>query len=165
MNRRGFLKAFGLTAAGIALLPEILEEPTSRTFFLPPRGGWDLGQGDFTTASFRYKATERYSYGWTDPRGLIGTPEPDTYIVTQAQMKEYNLTPESLDEMVKKMKTYTHRVVVHGEEVAVYERHTKSALHQLIDSARISSRPSKEITKITKPNPFLTSNTAWYLKT
>lgn len=31
-------------------------------------------EGDFETDSMRYKATERYAYGWTDPRGVYGTP-------------------------------------------------------------------------------------------
>lgn len=31
-------------------------------------------EGDFETDSMRYKATERYSPGFTDPRGLYGTP-------------------------------------------------------------------------------------------
>jgi len=31
-------------------------------------------EGDFETDSMRYKATERYTVGWTDPRGLYGTP-------------------------------------------------------------------------------------------
>lgn len=30
-------------------------------------------EGDFETDSMRYKATERYALGWTDPRGLFGT--------------------------------------------------------------------------------------------
>lgn len=30
-------------------------------------------EGDFETDSMRYKATERYSMGWTDPRGMYGT--------------------------------------------------------------------------------------------
>lgn len=30
-------------------------------------------EGDFETDSVRYKATERYIEGWTDPRGLYGT--------------------------------------------------------------------------------------------
>jgi hypothetical protein len=30
-------------------------------------------EGDFETDSMRYKATERYSIGWTDPRGIFGT--------------------------------------------------------------------------------------------
>ena len=31
-------------------------------------------EGDFETDSMRYKATERYDMGWTDPRALFGTP-------------------------------------------------------------------------------------------
>lgn len=31
-------------------------------------------EGDFETDSMRYKATERYEMGWTDPRALYGTP-------------------------------------------------------------------------------------------
>lgn len=30
-------------------------------------------EGDFNTDSMRYKATERYAFGWTDPRGVFGT--------------------------------------------------------------------------------------------
>jgi len=41
MNRRGFLAALGVTAAGAATglaVPELWTP--KRTFFLPPRGGW-----------------------------------------------------------------------------------------------------------------------------
>lgn len=31
-------------------------------------------EGDFETDSVRYKGTERYDAGWTDPRGVYGTP-------------------------------------------------------------------------------------------
>ena len=31
-------------------------------------------EGDFETDSMRFKATERYNFGWTDPRGVFGTP-------------------------------------------------------------------------------------------
>jgi len=30
-------------------------------------------EGDFETDSMRYKATERYIPGWTDPRAIFGT--------------------------------------------------------------------------------------------
>lgn len=30
-------------------------------------------EGDFETDSMRYKATERYAFGWTDPRAVYGT--------------------------------------------------------------------------------------------
>lgn len=31
-------------------------------------------EGDFETGNMRYKADERYSFGWTNPRGLWGSP-------------------------------------------------------------------------------------------
>lgn len=31
-------------------------------------------EGDFDTDSMRYKSTERYALGWSDPRGIYGTP-------------------------------------------------------------------------------------------
>ncbi len=31
-------------------------------------------EGDFDSGNVRYKATERYSFGWTDPRGCFGSP-------------------------------------------------------------------------------------------
>jgi len=31
-------------------------------------------EGDFETDTMRYKATERYAFGWTDPRTVYGTP-------------------------------------------------------------------------------------------
>jgi hypothetical protein len=31
-------------------------------------------EGDFDTDSMRYKSSERFQFGWTDPRGLYGTP-------------------------------------------------------------------------------------------
>ena len=31
-------------------------------------------EGDFDTDSMRYKASERFAFGWTDPRGIYGTP-------------------------------------------------------------------------------------------
>ena len=30
-------------------------------------------EGDFDTDSMRYKSSERYAFGWTDPRGMFGT--------------------------------------------------------------------------------------------
>ena len=30
-------------------------------------------EGDFDTGNVRYKARERYSFGWSDPRGIYGT--------------------------------------------------------------------------------------------
>ena len=31
-------------------------------------------EGDFTTGNVRYKARERYSFGFSDPRGIFGSP-------------------------------------------------------------------------------------------
>ena len=31
-------------------------------------------EGDFETGNIRYKSSERYSFGWTDWRGIFGTP-------------------------------------------------------------------------------------------
>ena len=31
-------------------------------------------EGDFETGNMRYKVRERYSQGWTDPRGAYGSP-------------------------------------------------------------------------------------------
>jgi hypothetical protein len=31
-------------------------------------------EGDFETDSMKYKSTERYIPGWTDPRAMYGTP-------------------------------------------------------------------------------------------
>src|SRR6056300_530283 len=31
-------------------------------------------EGDFDTGKVRYKARERYSFGWSDPRGMFGSP-------------------------------------------------------------------------------------------
>ena len=30
--------------------------------------------GDFDTGNARYKARERYSFGWSDPLGMFGSP-------------------------------------------------------------------------------------------
>ena len=30
-------------------------------------------EGDFETGNMRYKARERYSFGWSDPRGIFGS--------------------------------------------------------------------------------------------
>jgi len=58
MNRRQFFQRFAaVPIAASVVIPEL-----TRTIFLPPRDGWPLG--------LRYKAHERYSAGFTDPRGV-----------------------------------------------------------------------------------------------
>ena len=31
-------------------------------------------EGDFDTGNMRFKARERYSFGFSDPRGIFGSP-------------------------------------------------------------------------------------------
>jgi hypothetical protein len=76
------VKSLGLLSEGQANLSRI----TSTTAFwvqtdapeglkLAMRRGLEKSmEGDFETDSMRYKATERYAFGWTDPRGVYGTP-------------------------------------------------------------------------------------------
>lgn len=76
------VKSMGLLADGQANLSRI----TSTTAFwvqtdapeglkLAMRRGLEKSmEGDFETDSMRYKATERYAFGFTDPRGVYGTP-------------------------------------------------------------------------------------------
>ena len=45
--------------------------------FLTDTNGWYLTNsmdGDFDTGNVRYKARERYSFGWSDPLGMYGSP-------------------------------------------------------------------------------------------
>jgi len=75
------VKSLGLLTEGQANLSRI----TSNTAFwvetdapeglkLAMRRGLEKSmEGDFETDSMRYKATERYTFGWTDPRGVYGT--------------------------------------------------------------------------------------------
>lgn len=63
ISRRSFLVG---AAASAVVAPTI-----ARTFFGPPRGGWPVA--DFNTDVMRYKAYERYSVGWTDPKAIYGT--------------------------------------------------------------------------------------------
>jgi len=76
------VKSMNLLAEGQANLSRI----TSTTAFwvqtdapeglkLAMRRGLEKSmEGDFETDSMRYKATERYAFGFTDPRGVYGTP-------------------------------------------------------------------------------------------
>jgi len=41
------------------------------------RNGDEFGlDNDFDTGNAKFKAMGRYSFGWSDPRGIFGSPEP-----------------------------------------------------------------------------------------
>jgi hypothetical protein len=77
------IKSMGLLAQGVAVLSRV----TSTTAWWVQNGNVQRGvqlmmrrtlqkamEGDFETDSMRYKSTERYIPGWTDPRDNWGTP-------------------------------------------------------------------------------------------
>ena len=76
------VKSMGLLAEGQANLSRItsstawwVETDAPEGLKLAMRRGLEKSmEGDFETDSMRYKATERYAFGWTDPRGIYGTP-------------------------------------------------------------------------------------------
>ena len=75
------VKSMGLLADGQANLSRItsttawwVETDAPEGLKLLMRRGLEKSmEGDFETDSMRYKATERYTFGWTDPRGVYGT--------------------------------------------------------------------------------------------
>ena len=75
------VKSMGLLASGQANLSRItsttawwIQTDAPEGLKLLMRRGLEKSmEGDFETDSMRYKATERYVLGWTDPRGLYGT--------------------------------------------------------------------------------------------
>ena len=75
------VKSMGLLDGGQANLSRItsttlwgIQTDASEGLKLMMRRGLEKSmEGDFETDSMRYKATERYSLGWTDPRGFFGT--------------------------------------------------------------------------------------------
>jgi hypothetical protein len=76
------VKSIGLLPEGCAVLSRL----TSATAWwvqtdapeglklMMRRGLEKTMEGDFESDSMRYKATERYTVGWTDPRAVYGTP-------------------------------------------------------------------------------------------
>lgn len=76
------VKSMGLLAGGQANLSRItsttawwVETDAPEGLKLAKRRGLEKSmEGDFETDSMRYKSTERYAFGWTDPRGVFGTP-------------------------------------------------------------------------------------------
>jgi len=75
------VKSMGLLDGGQANLSRItsttmwgIQTDASEGLKLLMRRSLDKSmEGDFETDSMRYKATERYAVGWTDPRGFYGT--------------------------------------------------------------------------------------------
>jgi len=75
------VKSMGLLADGQANLSRItsttawwVQTAAPEGLQLMMRRGLEKSmEGDFETDSMRYKATERYTFGWTDPRGIFGT--------------------------------------------------------------------------------------------
>jgi hypothetical protein len=75
------VKSMGLLAEGQANLSRItsttawwVQTDAPEGLKLMMRRGLEKSmEGDFETDSMRYKATERYVFGWTDPRGIFGT--------------------------------------------------------------------------------------------
>ncbi len=76
------VKSMGLLDGGQANLSRItsttawwVETDAPEGMKLAKRRGLEKSmEGDFETDSMRYKATERYAFGWTDWRGMYGTP-------------------------------------------------------------------------------------------
>jgi hypothetical protein len=76
------IKSMGLLPKGQANLSRItsttawwVQTNAPRGLQLMKRRGLEKSmEGDFETDSMRYKSTERYIPGWTDPRTVYGTP-------------------------------------------------------------------------------------------
>jgi hypothetical protein len=75
------VKSMGLLSEGQANLSRItsttawwISTDAPEGLKLAKRRGLEKSmEGDFETDNMRYKSTERYVFGWTDPRGLYGT--------------------------------------------------------------------------------------------
>ena len=75
------VKSMGLLAGGQANLSRLtsttawwVKTDAPEGLKLMMRRGLEKSmEGDFETDSMRYKATERYAFGWTDPRTIYGT--------------------------------------------------------------------------------------------
>ena len=76
------VKSMGMLGGGQANLSRITSttawwvqtDATDGLKLMKRRGLEKSMEGDFETDSMRYKATERYIEGWTDPRAVYGTP-------------------------------------------------------------------------------------------
>lgn len=76
------VKSMGMLSEGHAVLSRVtsttawwVQTDAPEGMKMAKRRGLERSmEGDFETDSMRYKATERYIPGWTDPRALFGTP-------------------------------------------------------------------------------------------
>lgn len=76
------IKSMGLLEKGVTVLSRLTSDNAFWVGTDAPRGLQLMKrrsmeksmEGDFETDSMRYKATERYAFGWTDPRAVFGTP-------------------------------------------------------------------------------------------
>lgn len=93
MNRRNFLRGIGAAVATLAVTTKLA---TARLDLVNP-----MLDGDFTTENLRYKVTERYSRGWTDPKAIFGTSD-----------RFYEEAPVSLPRAtqvdIEQLRQYTH---------------------------------------------------------
>lgn len=76
------VKSMGMLSEGHAVLSRVtsttawwVQTDAPEGMKMAKRRGLERSmEGDFETDSMRYKATERYIPGWTDPRAMYGTP-------------------------------------------------------------------------------------------
>jgi len=76
------VKSIGLMPEGAAVLSRLTSatnwwvqtDAPEGLKLMMRRGLEKTMEGDFETDSMRYKATERYTISWTDPRAVYGTP-------------------------------------------------------------------------------------------
>jgi hypothetical protein len=86
VNRRGFLRNLGLTAAGVLVAEDLL---STKTFFLPPAKGWYQG--------IRMREVQQYDINndWMpirhDAAWLLPNGEIKQYHVTSADVPEAEL--------------------------------------------------------------------------
>jgi hypothetical protein len=64
----------------------------------------ELSTGDFETGNIRYRFKERYTYGWTDMRGVMHT------------------TPHEPADMTVAYCRYFQRDTPHGDGICIYHR-------------------------------------------
>lgn len=108
MNRRGFLGLLG-GAAVAAVVPELIAP--ARTIMLPPAGGWPVG--DFSTENLRFRAIERFSHGFMDPRALP--------TMTNQLVEPQELTERMIEDMLIELHTQrdSRGLMLHPSQIKV----------------------------------------------